>query len=136
MPGPPRSGPTSHLMSSNFRVLICGDRNWSDVNLILSGIRRVQKWREIDVIIHGGARGADSIAGQVAESLNIPTEVYQPDWDTHGKRAGILRNQEMLDEGKPDLILAFHDDLEHSKGTGHMVKIARQIPVPVAHITH
>lgn len=90
----------------------------------------------IGVIIHGGARGADRLAGQVAESLNIPTEVYQPDWNTHGRKAGILRNQEMLDEGKPDLILAFHDDLENSKGTGHMVKAARQASLPVAHITH
>lgn len=87
-------------------------------------------------IVHGGARGADRMAGHVAKGLGYPVHVHEADWNAHGKAAGILRNQEMLDR-HPDieLVLAFHDDLAHSKGTGDMVRRARAAGIPVNVVT-
>lgn len=119
-----------------MRLLICGDRNWRDEGLIRGAVSQIQFHRKIDVVIHGAARGADTLAGEVAESLGIPIEIYEAKWKDHGKRAGIIRNQQMLDEGKPDLVLACHDDLANSKGTAHMVRIARQSQIHIVFITH
>ena len=64
--------------------------------------------------------------------LGIETTVYEAKWDEYGKRAGILRDIEMFDTEKPDIVLAFHDDLlGRSRGTLHMVKYALSQGVPV-----
>lgn len=100
------------------RILICGDRDykdWMQVREYLDTISRTA------IIIHGGARGADSIAGNLATYLNMKVIKYPADWDKYGRAAGILRNQQMLDEGHPDLVVYFHKDLENSKGTKDMV---------------
>ena len=101
-----------------MRVLVCGDRNWTDIEVIRQKLISIP---DISVVIEGEARGADRIARQVAEELNIPVEKFPANWDKYGKAAGPIRNQQMLDEGKPDLVLAFHNDLENSKGTKDMV---------------
>ena len=103
------------------RILICGDRNYQDwikVQEYLDTISRTT------IIIHGGARGADSLAGKLATSLKMKVIKFQADWDKYGKAAGVLRNQQMLDEGYPDLVVYFHKDIENSKGTRDMLKRA------------
>ena len=100
------------------RILICGDRDykdWMQVRDYLDTISRTA------IIIHGGAKGADSIAGNLATYLNMKVIKYPADWDKYGKAAGILRNQQMPNEGHPDLVVYFHKDLENSKGTKDMV---------------
>ena len=89
-----------------------------------------------DVIIEGDARGADRMAGEIAKELKIPLEVYPADWNQYGKAAGPIRNTQMLKEGKPDKVLAFHDDIDSSKGTAHMVKIALKAGIPVLIVKH
>lgn len=54
---------------------------------------------EVSVVISGTARGADQLGEAWAESLKIPVERYPADWETHGKKAGFIRNQQMLDSG-------------------------------------
>ena len=103
------------------RILICGDRNYQDwikVQEYLDTISRTT------IIIHGGARGADSLAGNLATSLKMKVIKFSADWDKYGKAAGVLRNQQMLDEGHPDLVVYFHKDIENSKGTRDMLKRA------------
>ena len=103
------------------RILICGDRNYQDwikVQEYLDTISRTT------IIIHGGARGADSLAGNLATSLKMKVIKFSADWDKYGKAAGVLRNQQMLDEGYPDLVVYFHKDIENSKGTRDMLKRA------------
>ena len=46
---------------------------------------------------------------------------FPADWNKYGKAAGVLRNQQMLDEGHPDLVVYFHKDIENSKGTKDMI---------------
>lgn len=115
-----------------MRVLVCGDRNWTDKDTI----RKFLLEYNPTVVIEGEARGADSLAREVAEEASIPVEKYPADWDKYKKAAGPIRNQEMLDKGKPDIVLAFHDDLENSKGTKHMVAIAKKAGFKVYLIKH
>lgn len=96
-------------------------------------------------IIEGVARGADGCAHWWAESsplhshnethgYDTPIEFvhlpYPANWNLHHKAAGPIRNQQMLDEGKPNLVVAFHNDINNSKGTQHMVKIAKKAGIP------
>lgn len=104
-----------------MRLLVCGDRNWKDGEAIRQRIATLSPY----VVIHGCARGADRLAGTVAKELGVGVEEFPAQWNTYGRAAGVIRNQQMLIEGKPDYVLAFHDDLEHSKGTADMVRRAR-----------
>lgn len=113
-----------------IKILICGDRNWSNKKIIeeevLKALEELECTDRKDVIIlHGGARGADSLAGEVARELGIRIKVFPAEWEKYGKVAGPLRNIEMLDE-KPKLVLAFHNDLSNSKGTAHTVRYAKK----------
>ena len=100
------------------RILICGDRNYKDWVKVQEYLNTISR---TTVIIHGGARGADSLAGNLATSLKMKVIKFPADWDKYGKAAGVLRNQQMLDEGYPDLVVYFHKDLEKSRGTKDMV---------------
>ena len=94
-------------------------------------LERLRGLDSVDCVIHGAARGADTAGRNAAFTLGIPIEEYPARWDEYGRSAGPIRNQQMLKEGKPDLVLAFHHDLSASKGTAHMVSIAKNAGVPV-----
>jgi hypothetical protein len=119
-----------------MRVLVCGDRNWTNAHLIRERLARVvmalPEGEEL-FVIHGAARGADSIAGDIAQSWRVTLPhgritvlAFPANWGTYGKAAGVIRNQQMLVEGRPNLVLAFHNDIESSKGTKDMVRRARK----------
>ncbi len=110
------------------RILICGSRTYTNTEAIA---RYVNSLEAGVTVIHGGAIGADSIAGEIAERRAMKVEVYLPDWDGLGKKAGFVRNQEMIDEGKPDLVVYFTNDLSVSKGTSDMVKRAISAKIDV-----
>ena len=123
-----------------MRVLICGSRDWKDqeiVDIVVSGL--MVEYSGFDkeglVVINGKAPGADSCARIAAEQHRDNGERVRPqnfpaDWTTFGNAAGPIRNQQMLDEGKPDLVIAFNDDISNSKGTRDMVRRAKQAGLP------
>ena len=74
----------------------------------------------ITLIIHGGASGADRLAGAWANQNGVNVVEYKARWKQFGKGAGPIRNRQMLDEGKPDLVVAFKGD----RGTANMIKQA------------
>jgi hypothetical protein len=129
-----------------MRVLVCGGRDYSDRNRVYFWLDKLfaplygtgdepykngsAMPRPDLVIIHGGARGADSIAGDWAAINWVKFEEYKAEWNTHGKAAGCIRNQKMLDDGKPDMVLAFPG----GRGTAHMVALARAAKIPVMEI--
>jgi hypothetical protein len=115
-----------------MRLLICGDRNWTDGNMIASVLRELSP----DVVIEGEARGADSLARIEAEKLGIQVLKFPADWNKYHRAAGPIRNAQMLKEGSPDMVVAFHDDLKSSKGTRNMVEISRKAGIPVRVIGH
>lgn len=114
------------------RILVCGDRNWSDADKI----RDVLKGYSRDsVVIHGGCSGADTIAGFVAKELGMTVIVFKAEWNKYGLSAGPIRNKKMLDEGKPDIVIAFHSDIASSKGTKNMISQSRAKGVETRLIT-
>lgn len=116
-------------MTERLRVLVCGDRDWNDWETITAELQRLPR---DTVIIHGGARGADKMAAYVAATdLCLSVIPFPADWKKHGKAAGPIRNQEMLDSGRPTRVLAFHPDLRNSKGTADMIRRARAAGIPV-----
>ena len=108
-------------------VLVCGDRFWQDAHTI----RRVLAGLGPDTVVHGGAPGADRLAGVVAAGLGLSVRAYPAQWHQYGRAAGPLRNQEMLADARPDLVLAFHRNLARSRGTGDMVRRAQAAGVQV-----
>jgi hypothetical protein len=82
------------------------------------------------VVIAGGARGADTLAVEWAKEREVMVEVYMAEWDQFGRKAGPIRNQRMLDEGKPDLVVAFPG----GRGTAGMIALAEKAGVEVAQI--
>ena len=118
-----------------MRILICGDREWSDLDLIKECLNLIRK--RVKAVVHGGARGADKLAGEAALVLKIElVEVYHADWSKYGRAAGPVRNQKMLDCGEPDIGWAFHDHILRSKGTRDMLRRLRKAEKPNALISH
>ncbi len=115
-----------------MRILICGDRNWSDRKVIEQVII---SFPPETIIIHGGCRGADLIAACWAKVYGLDVIEFPADWKKHGKAAGPIRNQQMLDEGKPEEVWAFHPDISKSKGTKDMVNRARKAGILVEMVT-
>ncbi len=109
-------------------VLFCGSRDWTAVVPIRHAVAALPAGT---VVIHGGARGADTIAGQEAKRRGLEVRVYPALWKKHGRAAGPMRNQQMLDEGKPSEVYAFRRADKPSVGTRDMVQRARSAGVPV-----
>jgi ribA/ribD-fused uncharacterized protein len=108
-----------------MKLLVCGGRDFDDVDYAVRLFDRFHKSRPVDVLISGLARGADTIGVEWAKAMNIPVHGFAADWYRDGNAAGPIRNQKMLDVGKPDVVMA----LPGGKGTSHMVGIAENAGV-------
>jgi len=121
-----------------MRVLVCGSRDWDDANVIYKILSSLfESYRNL-VVIEGGARGADKAAAVWADQKGfwppVKHEQYPADWKTYGKAAGPIRNKQMLDEGKPDVVWAFKDrfnwKFDDLGGTENMVERAKAAGIP------
>lgn len=117
-----------------MKVLICGDRHWTDRELIRSWLSKLQDWR-YDTVLEGKANGADSIAGEEAKRMGMTVLEFPAEWEKYGRAAGPIRNRQMLDQ-LPDFVVAFHDDLSKSRGTADTVKEARKRGIEVMVVHH
>jgi hypothetical protein len=107
-------------MDRKVRLLVCGDRLWTDLGAIEHYI-----WRFSPAcIIEGEANGADSCARIAGEAIGIPVIKFPANWRLYGNGAGPIRNLQMLKEGKPDVVFAFHNHIQNSKGTKNMINAA------------
>lgn len=118
-----------------MRVLVCGSRDWTDRKRLYQVLDQVHVSHDITAVIEGEARGADKMARGWAASRNIAVAAFPADWNRYKLAAGPIRNRQMLIEGKPELIVAFHDDLPHSKGTRNMITQAMKAGLPVLTFT-
>jgi hypothetical protein len=109
-----------------MRVIVAGSRWITQDEIVLRALEKSQF--TIDEIVHGGARGPDSVAGQWAEDNDIPQVIYEPDWDEYGKAAGPLRNEQMALYA--DALVAVWDG--ESSGTHDMLKRARKHGLTIA----
>lgn len=101
------------------RVIICGSRTLGREHL-LNALRECKWSNQIKTVISGGAKGIDTEAALYAARNKISKEIYPAKWRIHGRRAGPIRNQQMIDEGKPDSIIAVWDG--DSPGTADMLR--------------
>lgn len=105
----------------NNVVLVCGGRDYDNERHAFRVLDGLHKARPIERIIQGGARGADQLARAWAISRGVLLNTYDADWSAHGRRAGPIRNQLMLDEGQPGLVVAFAG----GRGTADMLRRAK-----------
>lgn len=114
---------------SNVRVLVTGSRNYKDKAKMRTILYRVVTALNLPddaqpVLVHGGARGADSAAHELWNyEWGWPVEVHEANWDEFGKAAGHIRNDEMAKLGA-DVCVAF--PLGESKGTRGMMKLCKK----------
>ena len=100
--------------------LVCGGREFTDRSMLNRTLADLIASRGRPAkLVHGGARGADTMAGEFGERAGLPTVAVMADWAL-GRKAGPIRNQRMLDEHKPSLVIAFPG----GRGTADMVRRA------------
>lgn len=112
-------------------ALICGGRAYHDMAAFSAAMRRFQdECGQITHVIHGGAPGADTLADIWARTHKIPVTIYHARWHVNGNGAGLARNTQMLNEGKPHVVIA----TPGGSGTFDMISKAEKAGVPVRRI--
>ncbi len=120
-----------------MRLLVCGGRDFTDRERVFAMLDKMHAKHGITTIIEGGQRtrdpvsgnfvgGADWFANQWAWDNRLGLLKFDADWAAHGKAAGPIRNQRMIDDGKPTHCLAFPG----GRGTANMVALAKAAGVP------
>jgi len=132
------SSPEDHQPEEKFYLLVCGGRDFRDgkiVRRILEGY--LQTHGAALRIVHGGATGADQHAARWSKARGVPSRSFPADWKTHGKRGGVVRNQEMaaylsfvVERGHAAHVLAFPG----GPGTQHMCEHAKSVGLTVGRI--
>lgn len=108
-----------------MNIAVVGSRNFSNLPLVK---QTILSWpREGLQLVSGGAKGPDKVAERVASDERIPIKVFHADWNEHGRKAGALRNMDIVHHS--DIIHAFWD--ERSPGTKITVKMAYEAGKPV-----
>lgn len=108
-----------------MRVIIAGGRDFNDYDLLLDAIEEAQF--NIETVVSGGARGADYLGEQFASDMNLKLNVYNADWEKHGRAAGPIRNRKMAENA--DGLIAMWDG--ESRGTKNMIETATKLGLRV-----
>lgn len=113
-------------------IVVCGSRDFTDYNKLATELNKLVAEVGGDVrLVSGGARGADKMAETYARLNGLEIKVFIPDWEGQGKRAGLIRNDMMLDYaqkyGRPRVV-AFWDG--ESGGTKYTIERAKALNIP------
>lgn len=108
------------------RYIVCGGRDFSDWQFMMEKLDSLLRIDWNFVLVHGDARGADRMAGDWGNWRSVIVEPHPANWDLYRKKAGPIRNQEMLDTGI-DGVVAF----KGGYGTADMVRRATEAGIPV-----
>jgi len=115
------------------RVLICGGRDFSNLDLFNKVMQQVQPWLAKDFcIINGFARGADRMAHIWAFDKGVPSLCVPANWNYYGSKAGSIRNEWMLEYCNPDLVIAFPG----GSGTKNMILLAKCRMLDIYEVTN
>ena len=110
-----------------MKIAVVGSRTVSDYEFV-KFILDQHVDADVDIIISGGANGADALGERYAyEFCSNDPVIFPANWKRFGRRAGFLRNQEIVDEC--DIVIAFHDGV--SKGTKNTISLAKRADKPV-----
>ncbi len=117
--------------------LICGGRNYTNHQKMDDVLESLVAARGVPVlVVEGEARGADLMARSWAEARGIAVCPHPAQWSKYGRRAGPVRNREMLTH-HPDLslVVAFYDrPATESRGTADMVKAAKRAKIELREV--
>ena len=113
--------------------LVTGGRDFADYNLVRKTLDEVLKKYGVDLLVQGGATGADALSKKYRRLHALRplamTEV-KPNWKVHGKAAGPIRNRFMLENWKPLIVVAFPG----GRGTADCVRQARELGFPILEV--
>jgi hypothetical protein len=113
-----------------MRIIVCGGRAYQNRERVFETLDALHRERRIELVAQGGAEGADALAKQWARDMGVETGTFYADWKAYGRLAGPMRNQRMLVDARPDLVVAFPG----GRGTADMILRAEQACVPVRRI--
>lgn len=103
-----------------MKVIVCGGRDYQDRERVFSTLDEIHAETPITMLIQGGAKGADDLAfrwGMHVKGGHMELLTVHAEWEKYGRRAGPIRNAQMLEE-KPDLVIAFPG----GRGTANMIR--------------
>lgn len=110
------------------RALFFGSRDWDDPLPIMAWLMVLPAGT---IVINGGATGADNMAASLAKVDGLEVITFPADWDTHGKAAGPIRNQQMMTDGRPTIAFGFvNKPLAQSRGSADMARRATAAGIP------
>ena len=110
------------MLFSTHHVAVVGSRSRTDKEYIHKKLDELHSEKPIELIVSGGARGVDLIAEEWADLNKIPKKIFIPDWDKYGKKAGFLRNIEIVNHA--DVVYSFWDG--ESRGTLSSMNLAKK----------
>ena len=120
-----------------MRILVTGSRDWTDGDAIESAMWHA--WTDAGsppinsvTLVHGCARGADTIAASIARKIGMKVDEHPAAWDTRGRAAGVIRNSEMVNAGA-DVCLAFIRN--RSRGATHCANAAERAGIETRRFT-
>lgn len=102
-----------------MRTIIAGSRIINDFSILEQYIKLIH-W-PITVILSGNAKGVDKLGEKYARINGIPLEIYPAHWTSFGKKAGMIRNEQMISNA--DALFCLWDG--KSKGTNHIINLAK-----------
>lgn len=108
-------------------LLVCGTRDAPHTDAARAWVRghtaALVDGHGVERVVHGGARGVDTLAGEAARSLGLEVVTYPADWQTHGRAAGPKRNRVMMATERPAIVLAYP---RGGPGTADMMRVATE----------
>ena len=104
-----------------MNIAIVGTRSFNDYEVLKKIIMARIKLCDINCVVSGGARGADTLAVKFAQEFSIEMIVHSAQWDKFGRSAGFIRNEDIISGA--DIVFAFWDG--KSKGTAHSIGLAK-----------
>ena len=113
-----------------LRIVVSGDRNWSDIQRVRQCFSRFDNHQGQVELIHGDCKGLDKMAGYVGNEKGWTVIPVPAEWNKFGPSAGPIRNSQMLDMN-PSGLIWFHDDIQNSRGTKDMIKQAESRGIKV-----
>lgn len=131
-------------MDTHARIIITGSRYFGsgtrtnyDIDLMTRALEQIgvnlrAQGAQTITLVHGAARGADTLAANIGAQLGYIIEAHPANWSTYGKRAGTIRNQHMVNLGA-DVVLGF--PIGESRGTRHCMRTAQLAHIPVINVT-
>ena len=103
-----------------MKVIIAGGRDYHNYDTLLEAIKEAQF--PIATVVSGGAKGVDALGERYASEMNLQLNVYEADWETHGRAAGPIRNRKMAENA--EALIALWDG--QSRGTKNMIETAQK----------